>query len=155
MAAPIASAAHLLLYDGEALLMLRRLNTGYHDGDYSVVAGHIEPGETPRQAMAREATEEAGIAINEDDLGFAHVMHRRKPGGETRIDFFFRCTNWHGEITNAEPHKCDDLTWRLPNDTPRTPSPTSAQPSLTSTREPRSASSTTQTTELMVVTQNA
>jgi 8-oxo-dGTP diphosphatase len=118
MAETILSAVHLLLCDGDALLMIRRLNTGYHDGDYSVVAGHIEPGETPRQAMRREAREEIGINLDEDDLDFAHVMYRRKPNDTTRVDFFFQCNRWTGDITNAEPHKCDDLTWRLPDDRP-------------------------------------
>jgi 8-oxo-dGTP diphosphatase len=118
MAATILSAVHLLLHDRDALLVIRRMNTGYHDGDYSVVAGHIEPGESPRHAMRREAHEEIGIDVDEDDLDFAHVMYRRKPNDTTRVDFFFRCTRWNGDVTNAEPHKCDDLTWRLPDDLP-------------------------------------
>jgi hypothetical protein len=27
------------------------------------------------------------------------------------VDFFFKISKWKGEITNAEPHKCDDLKW--------------------------------------------
>ncbi len=66
----------------------RRANTGYMDGFYSVVAGHIEPGETVVQAAVREAAEEAGVLILPWDTEVVGVMHRRD--GEERIDFFAR-----------------------------------------------------------------
>jgi len=34
--------AHLLLFKDEHVLLLRRENTGYEDGNYGVVAGHID-----------------------------------------------------------------------------------------------------------------
>ena len=118
MAAQILSAAHLVLHEGDSLLMIRRFNTGWEDGNYSLVAGHIEPGEPARDAMAREAKEEAGIAIAPDDLQFVHIMHRYKTDGLARLDLFFQCTKWQGEVHNAEPHKCDDMTWRHPDNLP-------------------------------------
>lgn len=121
MAEPITSACHLLLLDGTSLLLLRRFNTGYEDGNYSVVAGHIERGESPREAMKREALEEANIDLHLKHLQFAHIMFRRKEDGSVKADFFFACTQWSGEVKNAEPHKCDELMWcdrhRLPPNT--------------------------------------
>ncbi len=106
----LISAVHLLLIKDNQILLLRRANTGYEDGNYSVPAGHVDGNEPLRAAMAREALEEARIVIRPEDLRFAHVMHRVKADGE-RMDFFFTADKWEGEPLNGEPHKCDDLRW--------------------------------------------
>jgi 8-oxo-dGTP diphosphatase len=114
--------AHLFLVKANKILLLRRFNTGYEDGKYSVVAGHIDENETARQSMIREAKEEAGIEIKPEDLGVAHIMHRKgRSSGNERIDFFFVANQWAGAPKNLEPHKCDDMKWseldKLPDNT--------------------------------------
>src|SRR5690348_14350363 len=106
---PCAVHLFLLRRDGEVLL-LRRANTGYEDGSYSVVAGHLDGGEEVVAAAIREAREEAGIPLDPPDLTLVGDMHRRAEDGE-RIDFFLAASSWSGAITNAEPHKCDELAW--------------------------------------------
>ena len=102
-------AVHLFLTKDDRILLLRRYNTGYEDGNYSVVAGHLNGGEAIKTAMIREAKEEVGIDIAEEDLTVVHVMHRLAE--DERIDFFLQASNWSGEISNLEPDKCDALTW--------------------------------------------
>jgi ADP-ribose pyrophosphatase YjhB (NUDIX family) len=94
-------------------LLLRRLNTGYEDGNYSIVAGHVDLGETFTQCIIREAKEETGIELKPENLKVVHVMHRNSKSNEynERIDVFFIAEKWNGEIINKEPHKCDDLSW--------------------------------------------
>jgi len=45
------SACHLFLRRDDQILLLRRFNTGYEDGNYSVIAGHIAHGEDVIAAM--------------------------------------------------------------------------------------------------------
>jgi 8-oxo-dGTP diphosphatase len=108
----VTVAVHLLLLRANEVLLLLRHNTGYEDGSYSVIAGHLDGNETARQAVAREATEEAGITVAEDDLRFVHVMHRKEAAeADERIDLFFAATHWRGEPEVREPEKCSELRW--------------------------------------------
>ncbi len=109
-------AVHLLLIQDKTVLLLRRCNTGYEDGNYSVIAGHLDGNEELKAAMIREAREEAGIEIAPGHMHVVGVMHRK--AADERIDFFLIATAWSGEITNMEPHKCSELAWVDVDDLP-------------------------------------
>jgi 8-oxo-dGTP diphosphatase len=102
-------AVHLFFLRETQILLLRRFDTGYEDGNYSVVAGHVEAGENVTQAAVREANEEVGVVLNPTDLQVVHVMHRKSE--DERIDFFMAVRHWAGDVTNHEPQKCDELSW--------------------------------------------
>lgn len=112
-------AVHLFFLRDQQILLLSRFNTGYEDGSYSVVAGHVDAGETVTQAAMREANEEIGVMLEPTDIQIVHVMHRKSE--DERIDFFMAVRHWGGDVTNNEPQKCDDLAWvavdALPNNT--------------------------------------
>jgi 8-oxo-dGTP diphosphatase len=110
----VIPAVHLLLVRHEQILMLRRFNTGYEDGNYSVPAGHLDGREPASAAMAREAVEEIGISINVSQLQVAHVMHRNcvdEHVPHERFDFFFTADRWQGIPEIREPDKCDRIAW--------------------------------------------
>lgn len=94
-------------------MLLRRANTGYMDGKYSVPAGHMEGDELASEAMIREAKEETGITLVKDDLELVHFAHRLSRGevAQERVDLFFQATTWQGTPSNTEPNKCDDVSW--------------------------------------------
>lgn len=118
----ITPAVYLILIKNNKILLLRRCNTGHHDGEYSFVAGHLNGQETVRQAMVREAKEEAGIEIKIDNLAVVHIMNRNSknnlPYIRERIDMFLQAKEWQGKIKNMEPEKCDDLSWFDVNNLP-------------------------------------
>ena len=110
----IISAVHLFLIKDNKVLLLRRFNTGWQDGNYSVPAGHLDGNETVTSAMLREAKEETGIAPQ--NLKVIHVMDRKTE--RESIDFFFVASKWQGDIVIGEPEKCDDLSWFSLNNLP-------------------------------------
>jgi 8-oxo-dGTP pyrophosphatase MutT (NUDIX family) len=109
----IPIALLLLVVDGKILLS-RRFNTGFEDGNYGLPAGHGEEGETMREGMVREAKEEIGIEIKPEDLDLALMQHQfcDDPGNpHARANFFFTARKWQGVPTNMEPNECDDVSW--------------------------------------------
>jgi 8-oxo-dGTP pyrophosphatase MutT (NUDIX family) len=105
-------AVYLLLEKDGRYLFLRRQNSGWQDGRYTVPAGHVDADESATTAMVRETEEEIGVKISVVDLELVHVMHRndRSP----YIDVYFRCGRWSGRPEIKEPHKADDLRWASP-----------------------------------------
>ncbi|MFN8521647.1 MAG: NUDIX domain-containing protein [Chloroflexota bacterium] len=107
--AVVPIAVHVFVMRSDEVLLLRRAGTGYQDGRLSVVAGHVEAGESATRAAVREAAEEVGIQISAADLAPVGVMHRFET--DERVDFFFVVRRWEGTVTNREPHKCSELRW--------------------------------------------
>lgn len=115
-------AAFLVLKKENQVLLLKRQNTGYGDGKYGLVSGHVESGESFQKAMMREAKEEANIVINEKDILRTHIQHRKSLDDRSeRVDAYFLVEKWQGEIKNNEPYKCAELKWfsieKLPSNT--------------------------------------
>lgn len=116
----LAVAAHLLLSDGAGrVLFMRRANTGYADGQWSLPAGHVEPGESLPQTCLRETVEETGLRLHEAALQCVLVQHKHDLDGQERIDAFFTATLPVGQTpTVREPEKCDALQWFSLEDLP-------------------------------------
>ena len=101
-------AVYLLLIKKDSILLYLRQNTGYGDGQYSLVAGHLDGNESVTNAMIREAREEANIIINPADIEVTCVMHRKASDREV-IDYFMKVTKWENSMQNLEPEKCKEL----------------------------------------------
>lgn len=115
----IVPACYLVLLrnNDQEVLLSQRFNTGYMDGMYSMVAGHVEEKEAPIAALVREAKEEAGIDVKPEHIEIGNVMYRVKPT-DSRLDIFLVARKWTGEIQNKEPEKCTDISWFSVNNLP-------------------------------------
>lgn len=121
---PAATAAYLILKKDGKILLARRCNTGYQDGNYQVPAGHLDAGEVPTDALIHEAREEIGINLKKEDCVMVHTSFRPKHDATgDRVDYFFTASRWGGEVTNREPHKCDELLWVRPDELPLNTTP--------------------------------
>jgi 8-oxo-dGTP diphosphatase len=103
-------AAHTFLLRSGSVLLLRRCNTGFEDGNYGLVGGHLEGSESVTQAAIRECREEIGVEIDRADMEVVGVTHYNSPTGEG-IDFFLSATQWTGGPRNLEPNFCNELRW--------------------------------------------
>ena len=101
----ITVASYIILIRDNQVLMMRRKDTGYQDGNYGLPSGHIENGEFPDEAIIREAKEEVGVKVK--DLKFVTILYTSYNYG----CFFFASNSWDGEIRNCEEEKCDDISW--------------------------------------------
>lgn len=82
----LRSAVYLFLINDDKILLSKRKNTGWEDGNYTLVSGHLEGNESVFDAMTREAKEEAGISVLKKDLEVVGVMHRL--ANYEYVDFF-------------------------------------------------------------------
>ncbi len=114
----LVAAAYVVLcrpgdHHHEVLLQLRR-GTGYMDGHWATLAGHVDPGESVHEAAVREAAEEAGIVVDPADLVPLTVLHRFERSGpavEQRVDVFFSTTRWQAAPAVREPDKGAAMGW--------------------------------------------
>jgi len=104
----------ILSNDGQKILLHLRQNTGYQDGKWDTAAsGHVDAGESAKQAACRECKEEIGIDVEEKDLEFAHLAHHLS---ESKLDrtyyhIYFIVTEYEGVPAIMEPEKAVFLEW--------------------------------------------
>jgi len=66
-------SASVVLWRGEEILVMKRAG-GFSAGGWFFPGGHVEPGERPVEAGARELFEETGIALEASALTLADIM---------------------------------------------------------------------------------
>lgn len=117
----VTPASYVIFEKNGEVLLLKRANTGYYDGYYSLPAGHFEGNETAKDVACREVMEEVGLKITPEQLELVHLSHRRSPipVAHERIDLFFKARGWEGEPKNAEPHKHGEVKWFAANKLPK------------------------------------
>jgi len=98
--------------DGAVLLGKRHPRCAFAPSTWQLPAGHREDMEAAVSCMVREAEEETGLVLAEDDLSLVHVIDLLDPGSTIpRIGFFFAPSRWEGEPTVREPERCTEWRW--------------------------------------------
>jgi 8-oxo-dGTP pyrophosphatase MutT (NUDIX family) len=104
----------LILTRNDHVLLALRQGTGFADGMWNLPSGKAENCETAVAAVIREAHEELGIQLAEDEVSYAATVHCRNSSTDTRIGLFFQATAKDSPLDapyNAEPHKCAKIAW--------------------------------------------
>ena len=110
-------AVRLILEDKGKLLFLRQ--TKRNGGRYTLIGGNVEEHEFAREALSREAKEEADIHVEPDDMTLVHVLHRHKlQKNQTLIVLYFKANRFWGEPESLETRKFKDVAWFAPNELP-------------------------------------
>jgi len=90
------------------VLLLRRCGTGVRDGRWAPPGGHVEPGELPARAAARELREEVGVeARGLEPLAALSWADAAGSG----VNFIFTASAWSGEPYRCEPQRAGALEW--------------------------------------------
>jgi len=115
-----AVAVYALLRRDERVLLLRRAGSGFHDGELSLPAGHVDEGESALAAVVREVAEELLVTVEPEACTLALTGHSapERPGDDAYVDLFFTVDRWSGEPVVAEPDKTTELVWAPLSDLP-------------------------------------
>ena len=70
--------------------------------------GHVLSGELGYESVIREAKEEIGITVKEEDLVFLAVNHHYQAD---HVQLFFSTNSYEGEPTVCESQECGGLLW--------------------------------------------
>ena len=101
------SGSNVVLIKGNKVLLLKRSKgSPWKPGYWGPPGGHVDPGETPKQAAVREIFEEAGLRIKESDLEL--MLQRTK--NSFGVIYYFVTDKFTGEGV-ALSHEHDGFTW--------------------------------------------
>ena len=99
-------AAAVILRPDDTFLLGQRAPDTFYPGYWEFPGGKVEPGETPRQALARELREELGIGV---DTAWPWIVREHAyEHAHVRLHFF-RVVAWHGELRD---HVHSALAWQ-------------------------------------------
>ncbi len=108
----IHRVVHVLVFnkEGGLLLQKRSMNKDVAPGKWDTsVGGHINPGETPDEAVRREMEEELGITVCEPEFLYTYIHSNPY---ETELVYTYSCTHCGG--INFNTHEIDEVrSWTI------------------------------------------
>src|SRR3954453_23722886 len=93
-----------MIEEGRILLCHRSPDRWWYPNVWDLPGGHVEPGETPAEALKRELREELGVSVHSP-----HPLDRvSTPWFEMDI---WLATGWDGTPANLAPEERDAIEW--------------------------------------------
>jgi 8-oxo-dGTP diphosphatase len=99
-----------LVRHGRVLLVHRSPDRDAYPGVWDLPGGHVEPGESELEALARELHEELGVRVT---TGSASPLCRLAAGrGEESVRLgAWLVSDWRGTPANLAPEEHDEIRW--------------------------------------------
>jgi 8-oxo-dGTP diphosphatase len=97
-----------IVHEDKLLVIKRRSNDVHKPGEWDIPGGRLEIGEDPHTGVAREALEEAGIAIT--PVMPIAINHFTRDDGQLITMIIFLCQPESTEIKLSEEHQ--EYEWR-------------------------------------------
>ena len=99
-----------LVREGRVLLVHRSRHRRAYPDVWDLPGGHVEPGESPLDALVRELREELGVRVVAETAG--HVAKLRISAGDEVLRLsVWSVGEWRGVPVNAAPEEHDRIGW--------------------------------------------
>lgn len=98
--------SRLVVYQPPKILLLKK--HGFKT-KYSLVGGFVDEGETPREALVREAFEEVGMVIDTEELFLLSKIRGKKD--KNLVKYYYLLNNHDKPYELKEVHKFYDFLW--------------------------------------------
>jgi mutator protein MutT len=92
----------------ELLLCHRSPARRWYPDVWDFPGGHVEPGESPLDALRREVAEELGVQL--EGVDGLPVLHRVDPQRGLDLTVWVS-RRWRGDVSNMQPHEHDAIGW--------------------------------------------
>lgn len=99
-------------------LLQRRAGTGFLDGYYDLMSGHLEYDESSETCGVRETEEESGLVVKPADLELATMFQSDFEPDIRYINYIYKTSKFEGTPSIGEPEKIDHMEWFAPGEFP-------------------------------------
>jgi len=100
-------AAAVLLRNDQVLLCHRSPMRRWYPDVWDFPGGHVEAGERPLAALARELREELGVEVGGVEAG--PILEFTTTNGV--VVTVWVCKSWRGVVANLQPEEHDEIDW--------------------------------------------
>ncbi|HVX58508.1 MAG TPA: NUDIX domain-containing protein [Candidatus Saccharimonadales bacterium] len=113
----IPSVFIAVISDGKVILTKRK-NTSFMDGFYDLPSGHVEEGESIKDAAVRELKEETGVDVEPKELELFNITQGYSSPGRPYLYMMFKTEKFDGNPSLTEPEFSDEVAFFGLNDLP-------------------------------------